>query len=354
MEYKRRFIECLVPSSLCNLKCEYCYVIQQNRREGIVEKPQYSVETMIKGLSKARLGGACFFSLCAIGETLIPDYLFELVKGLLKEGHYINITNNGTVTNRIKEYCDLPKNILSRLHFSFSFHYNELKKFNLIDTFFKNVQSVKNAGCSFIVKLNLCDSYINQIEEIKEICLKNIGAYPVISITRDQAISNFKLFTNDQKRYLQIGKSLDSKMFDFTNRFFNKKIKRFCYAGDWSALLNLKTGVMSKCYANTEDGQDIFADISKPINFQAIGRHCKAGFCVNADHFITQGVIPSLKCDGYADIRTDANRQWYNQDFYIFANQKLNVSNKKYNLIKKTKLNLYYFKLFLRKLIKKY
>ena len=353
MENKRRFIECLLPSSFCNLQCEYCYVIQQNRRQGIIEKPNYPVALMIQGLSKKRLGGACFFSICAIGETLIPEYLFPFVKGLLEEGHYVNITNNGTITNRIAEYCKLPKNLTKRLHFSFSFHYLELKKHGLIDIFFDNVKKVKEAGCSFIVKLNLCDSYIESLDEIKDLCLKHVGMYPAVSITRRQDENQYRLFTDSESQYIKAGKDMNSKMFEFTNSFFKKKRREFCYAGDWSALLNLKTGVMSKCYANNENSQDIFFDINKPIDFCAIGRHCKSSFCVNADHFISQGVIPSIKCDGYADIRTDGGRNWYNPSFYNFSNQKLNDSNKKYTFFRKMRVSFYYFKEFIKSTLKK-
>ena len=355
MEKKKRFIECLLPSSFCNLRCEYCYVIQQNRRKGIIKQPKYSIETMLNGLKKERLGGACFFSICAIGETLIPSYLFSFVKGLLEEGHYVNLTNNGTATNRIIEYCTLPKELLSHLHFGFSFHYIELKKQNLLKCFFENVKRVKEAGCSFIVKLNLCDAYIDSLEEIKQVCLDNLGVYPVVSITRAEEKGKYKLYTQDERCFSKSGAQFNSKMFSFTNHYFNKKIRKFCYAGDWSFLLNLENGILSKCYCNHEDSCDIFADVTQKIDFQAVGRHCRSRYCVNADHFITQGIVPSIHCDGYADIRTDSGRRaWYKKEFFDFSNQKLEESNTKYSFLKKVHIDLYYLRLFIRKIIKKY
>ena len=34
MEKIKRFIECLIPVTACNLRCSYCYVIQRNRNSG--------------------------------------------------------------------------------------------------------------------------------------------------------------------------------------------------------------------------------------------------------------------------------------------------------------------------------
>ena len=28
----KRFFECLIPVTVCNLKCDYCYVIQEHNR----------------------------------------------------------------------------------------------------------------------------------------------------------------------------------------------------------------------------------------------------------------------------------------------------------------------------------
>ena len=33
MDKINRFLECLVPVTACNLKCSYCYVIQEGRRK---------------------------------------------------------------------------------------------------------------------------------------------------------------------------------------------------------------------------------------------------------------------------------------------------------------------------------
>ena len=85
------------------------------------------------------MGGKLYISLTGYGETFLQKELVPLVHGLLKLGHVINITTNGTVSNRIDELLDFDKNLLKHLHIAFSFHYLELKQRKLLDIFFNNV-----------------------------------------------------------------------------------------------------------------------------------------------------------------------------------------------------------------------
>lgn len=328
----KRFIECLLPVTACNLKCEYCYVIQENRRKNEIPALKYSIEHIRKALSKERLGGACYISICAAGETLLPKYMVELIDALLQEGHYINITNNGTMTARLKEICELDESLLKHLHFAFSFHYIELKEKGLLETFFSNVNMVRAKGCSFVVQINLYDGYLPYLEEIKELCLKNVGAYPQVAATRDESNNEYKLLTNLSKdEYKDVGDSFHSPLFDFTMKNFMVKRKEFCYAGDWSFLLNLQTGIMSKCYMNLEDRINIFENIDKPIPFEAIGKNCKHKYCINSSHFLSLGVIPSKKTPSYAALRNRKEAKWYTEEMEEVLGGKLQESNKRYS-----------------------
>ena len=58
MEKIKRFIECLIPVTACNLRCSYCYVIQRNRNSGEMPNLKYPVKQMAAALTKERLGGA--------------------------------------------------------------------------------------------------------------------------------------------------------------------------------------------------------------------------------------------------------------------------------------------------------
>lgn len=335
----KRFIECLLPVTACNLKCDYCYVIQENRRSNKIPKLRYSPQHIAKALSKERMGGICYISICGAGETLLPDYIIDIIHELLKEGHYINITNNGTMTARLKEICKIDKKLLAHLHFAFSLHYIELQKAKLLNTFFENVKLVRDAGCSFLVQFNLYDGYIPYLNDIKDICIKNLGALPQIAATRDESKNDYELYTSyNRQGYMDLVKDFKSPLFDFTMNNFMIKRKEYCYAGDWSFLLNLETGIMTKCYCNTENQINIFDDIEKEIPFEAVGKKCKHSFCVNSSHFLSLGVIPKIKCPSYADLRDRKEANWYSDEMRAFLTQKLGDGNKEYGFIKKVKI----------------
>lgn len=346
MEKIKRFIECLVPVTACNLKCDYCYVIQEGRRKNEIPKFKYSPEHIGKSLRKSRLGGTAYISICGAGETLIPKEMPSIIEEILKQGHYVNITTNGTLIERFKEIVNMPKEFLNRLHFAFSLHYNELKKNNSLEVFFENIRLVKEAGCSFLVQLNLCDEYIPHIDEIKERCLSEVGAFPQIAATRKEDFSEqnqkFELHTDLSKEdYIKQGKKFESPLFNFTMKNFLVKRNEFCYAGDWSFLLNLQTGDIKKCYAEPES-QNIYENIDKPIKFEAIGNNCKCRYCVNSSHFMSLGIIPNVETPSYAELRDRNNANWYSKQMKEFLNSKFNESNKEYSKIKKKYTNLKY------------
>lgn len=342
MEKIKRFFECLIPITVCNLECEYCYVIQENRRSMKMSNFKYKPEWIIKCLNKERLGGTCLFSICGAGETLIQKEVSDIVIGLANEGHYVNITNNGTQTKEIKKIINSVSNT-NHLLFSFSLHYNELLKRNLLNTFFDNVLYCRNNGASILVQLNLYDGYINKIKEIKDICIEKIGAFPQVPTTRDESTKPFKFHTKySNQNYYKYGKMFNSPLFDFTYEKFNEKRNEFCYAGDWSGVLDIETGFLKKCYANMENNQNIFENPYSKINFSAIGSHCKSPYCINNSHFLSLGVIPSLKTPSYSDLRNRIcidGTEWQEKTMKYVLNTKLSHSNKEYSFLKKIYIN---------------
>ena len=61
MEKIKRFFECLIPVTACNLKCSYCYVIQRDRRQMKMAEMRYTPEQIGAALTAERLGGVCYF-----------------------------------------------------------------------------------------------------------------------------------------------------------------------------------------------------------------------------------------------------------------------------------------------------
>lgn len=331
----RRFIECYVPVTTCNLRCSYCYVIQQNRRNSHSSEFKYTPEHIGKAVSKERWGGVCLFSLTAPGETLIAHEIVSIAEKILSHGHYVNITTNGTLSKRFDEIVLFPEAFLERLHFSFSFHYLELMKVSKLSVFFKNVDKVSRAGCSFLVQINLCDEYIPYLEEIKNLCVEKVGAPPQIAVTRDQSAGHICLRTqHTTDEYIQMGNSFDSPLFDFGMKNFLVKRKEFCYAGDWSFKLYLHTGVLRSCYDSLST-QNIFKNPNKPIRFRAIGNNCKSPYCVNSTHFMSLGVIPEIVTPSYAELRNRPDANWYTPKMQAFLGGKLSDENREYGSSRK-------------------
>ncbi len=341
----RRFIECLIPVTACNLKCSYCYVIQENRRKNEKAVFKYSAETISKGLSVERLGGVSLISITGSGETLIPNELPEIVEAILKEGHFVNITTNGTLSKQFDKLLEKTAEFHNHLHFSFSFHYVELLKKNLVDTFFENIKKVKDSDCSFLLQINLADEYVPYWEEIKRISLEKCGALPQVALTRDESNGTYKIMTSTMtdEEYIAKGKEMNSPLFDFTCKNFMVKRTEYCYAGLWSAKLNLCTGVMSGCYGNGIV-QNIFEDISKPIKWMPIGHHCCFKYCFNSSHFISQGVIPELlPLPSYGELRNRENAGWYTQEMKDFLYSQFEETNPLLSVNQKIYYNMEFY-----------
>lgn len=325
----RRFFECLIPVTACNLKCSYCYIIQEKRRTNQKAIFQYSAAHIGKALSQERLGGQCLISITGSGETLIPNELPDIVHEILKQGHYINITTNGTLTKQFDKILEKTKGFHQQMHFSFSLHYTELKRLNLLPIFFDNIKKVRKAGCSILLQINLVDEYIPYWEEIKKISIKNVGAPPQVALTRDESNNTYKIMTAlSKEEYIKIGKEMQSPLFDFTCKNFMVKRKEYCYAGYWSGKLNLCTGELTGCYG-LGIHQNIFKDIDKKIQFAPIGKHCHFKYCFNSSHFMSQGIIPEIKppLPTYGELRNREEAQWYSQEMKEFLYKRFSDIN---------------------------
>lgn len=330
MEIKK-FIDIHVPVFFCNLKCSYCYVSQMPQDKKKTEF-RYSPETVKKALSLNRLGGVCHFNVCGMGETLIPKELYAYIRAILENGHTVMIVTNGTLTNRFNEYMLLPDELKEHLGFKFSLHYLELRRLNMLETFWKNVNLVRENGCSISVELTSNDSYEPYIDEIKQTCIEHVGAVCHISVPRNEATRDISLYSQHSlKDYYEIWKDFGSPMFELKMRHWAEPRKEFCYAGLWSGLLNLGTGEFNACYQQPEIVGNLFESVDEDFCFYPTGK-CEIPHCFNGHSFLAFGIIPEICEETYCDIRdrVDSNgNHWLNEEMKSQFSQRLEFCNEK-------------------------
>lgn len=341
MEKKKvkRLINCLIPIYSCNFKCHYCYIPQLDKETGVKNgQLKYSPEIIGKALSVERLQGYCLFNFCGFGETLLLKDISSLIYHIAKQGHFIEIVTNGTLNDKFDEILSLPDFVLKQLEFKFSFHYLELVRLNKLQDFIRNVNKVKEQGCSFTIELMPNDEVMEYIEDIKKLCTENFGALCHLTVGRNQGKKGYPILTElDKKEYISKWGEFKSQLFDFKLSTFGVKRKEYCYAGDWSMVVDFGRGVAKQCYSTSYE-YDIFKNISNPIPFVSVGCHCPEPHCFNSHAYLTLGDIPTMDTPTYADVRNreiEGERDWLNNDCKMFLNSKFSDTNKEYSLIKK-------------------
>lgn len=343
MDKIKRFVSCYVPVTTCNLRCHYCYITQHRLFNGPLPQLKYSADTVRKSLSINRLGGIALINFCGGGETLLPPKVLEYVRALLEEGHYVMIVTNATLSKRFDEVTAFPPELTKRLFFKFSYHYLQLKERKLLDVFFSNVKKARDAGCSFTLEITPSDELVPYISELTELAIKEVGAKPHVTVARDERDPNSMpiLTKMSDEDYVKTWSVFQSELFSFKKSIFNVKRKEFCYAGDWSFLVNLGTGMMSQCYYSYVS-HNIFDDYTKPIPFKAVGCNCGQYHCYNGHAFLVLGDIPELKVPSYADLRnrvcTDGS-EWLKPEMKSFMNTYLWETNQEYSDQKKLEVN---------------
>jgi len=315
MDKIRRFIDCSFPFDVCNLRCSYCFLAQTGAQfTGKQSCFNYSAGTIERALSKERLGGTAFVNICGAGETLIPKEIVEIVYGILKAGHFVSIVTNGTITERFNEIMLFPKEFLERCAFVFSLHYIELMKTHKLDDFFDNVMKIKNAGCSFSIKLVAYDDYLPLRDEIISACYKRVGAPPHVSLPIDHTQEHSLMTSLKFEEFISSWSDFGSLSFDAEILNYNVKRTNFCYAGDWSLVLDLSSGNAWQCYGVSTNEQNIFENIDNPIKFEAIGHNCIRPYCICALNYLALGIIPKNGMPTYSQVRDRSEAEWFIQE----------------------------------------
>lgn len=296
-----KYISCHVPYTYCNFRCSYCYVKQLSDFQ---HKKNYfhSPEFIRASLSKKRLGGVALVNFCAAGETLLCKDMVPIIAEIVKEGHFVSIVTNGTITKAFDELLDSGAN-MEQVFIKFSFHYLELKRLNLFDIFVSNVRRMRSAGCSISVELTPSDDLIPYIDEIKSFSMREFGTYPHITVARDDTSNDAKVLTDlTFDKYKEIWGTFDSAMFDFKMTQVYKKRFENCLAGELSAQLNLETGDLFKCIGNPYI-DNVYEDLCRDIKFNAVGSGCRLPYCWNCHSYLALGVVKELQAPTYYEIR---------------------------------------------------
>ena len=325
----KRYFDVSVPVTTCNLRCSYCYITQLRVTPAKLKPLPYSLSHIRKALSRERLGGTCLFNFCGAGETLLAPYIVELTREMLEEGHYVMLVTNGLPTKRIKELTeDIPVELRKHLILKISFHFMELKSKGLLDEYFANIRLVERSSISFTVELTPSDDQIPYIDEIKALCLKNLGALCHITVARDESKPGVPILSAlSREEYVKVWGQFDSPLFDFKMQIFGEPRKEFCYNGLWGGCIVLETGSISQCYRLKPTR--IFDNISAPIDLCPAG-DCGKSHCYNGHSWLTLGVIPELVTPTYLEIRdrvTVDGRHWVGEEMRQFLSQKLADNN---------------------------
>lgn len=293
----RYTITACISGTACNFNCDYCY----RKNQGIKEKTQpttfqYPVDHMVKALSPKRLGGIADIVVIGGGETLLHKDVVPFIKGLLKDGHIVEVVTNLTLNERIDELLDMDEEMLSRLIVKGSLHYLELKKLNKLDDYFNNMKKIIQKGASSFPFLVIYEDYLPLLDEIKEVCLNKIGELPHCTSALDFTDAKMQPLSFYNENYK---KSINDKMDSNINRTFDKFLsidpkEHFCYAGEWSFVLDTSSGDVNKCFYSPVE-LNIFKDLDKKITMDAIGNCCCIGNCALHYNLTGQGILPEFK-----------------------------------------------------------
>lgn len=339
MDRLKRYIDLYWPVEYCNLSCAYCYIRQHRKNRVARYQCSHTAQEIRKALSKERLGGCCLLNICAGGETMLEPEILPIVRALLIEGHYVSIVTNGTVLKTMRPLLELPIELSKRLFLKFSFHYDELKEKNLLDSFVKMVKKAREKMISVSVELPAFDPFLQEEKEIIEFSKEHFGVLPHVAALRDESKAGFSILSDYSFSELNARWGMwKSPLFEVRSEIMEKKYKGFCYAGEWTAAINLENGEIKQCYYEPVI-DNLYKNIDKPILWAPVGNQCRSEYCYACHAFLTLGDMPGLKLKyTYSDTR-DRDGIWLEPDMKAFMSQRLWENNKQYGWMRKRKID---------------
>jgi hypothetical protein len=286
-----------------------------------------------------KLGGRAIVNFCAHGETLILPQNLEYIRMILAAGHFVMIVSNMTQTKAISKLLELPPEQISRLFFKCSFHWLELKRLKLLDTFAKNVNNAWKTGASITVEITPSDELEPHIPEIKSYSLKTFGALPHITIPRDEIHGYEMLTKHTPAEYAKIWGQFDSPLFDFKMSIWGKKVKDFCYAGDWGYSINMASGDIFRCSSRGHIGN--LSNDRMPR--KPVCRKCPFPHCYNGHFWEIFGMVPTIKTPTFANMRDRRRKDgthWLRPRMIKAFTSKTTDTRRPYSKLKENLLNI--------------
>ena len=295
-----RLLCCNIPTTACNMNCHFCYVARDRFPKSAPQK-LYDPQLVARALTQERLGGKAYLQLCAYGETFLDPQIVEVATLLLKNGHYVAISHNGTIRKIIDEFCAFPENLKERLHFFISLQWEQLKKMNLLDQYADNIRTIKSSGISFSISVTLEDCLVPEIDEIKAYCLKEFGVLCHILECRDetkQTVPRMTKYPLDE--HIKNWGSFNSLTFDTQQIYWGQHRDEFCYMGEAAVYLDFSSGnIWQACRGKKLC--NIFDDLDEPIRFCGLGHNCKVAHCYLGNILMGfGGVIPEIQYPSFA------------------------------------------------------
>lgn len=306
----------------CNLKCSYCYLGKERGSSISIPKLIHSPKYIRYRLRRKTIGGSALINICARGETLLADKLPEVCMELLKEGHYIMIVTNGISRQKINDIIASAGEYAKHIIFKVSMHYMELRKRGLLDVYAENLRIIDKSPASYTIELMPCDELIEYIPEIMSYSVKEFGAYPQLTVGRDEQNKRRLLSKLEFDEYYKIWSVFHSEMFELKMKYYMMHGTN-CDAGKRSFLIDLETGKISRCLFSEISGN--FFDNNCSLEFQRVGNNCKLEYCYNCHAYTTIGILPDFPAPRLSEIR-DRKRvdgsHWLKEEAREFLNVK--------------------------------
>lgn len=323
----KKYIGIDVPAYGCNLNCSYCYIPEKRSLKTAFPELGHSLNYIRYRLRKENIGGSALIGICASGETLLADKFTDICMELLKEGHYLMIVTNGIAGKVIRSILENADEYACHIIFKISFHYLELRKRGLLERFADNVKFISESRASYTLELMPHDKLIAFIPEILSFSMKNFGAYPQLTVGRDEKNGRKLLTKLSKSEYIRTWKVFRSEMFDLKMKYYMMHGTN-CNAGKDSFFIDLYSGNMSRCLFWDNIGN--FYDESVSLDFPRVGDSCPLDYCYNCHAYVTLGVLPDILAPTYLEIRDrirEDGSHWIKEEMRRFLHHKLYDAN---------------------------